>query len=351
MNQVVKKKAYLTLAVNLHRSAKVIFMNKLYPLKFKPLFLNKLWGGNKLNEVLGLDFGNLPNCGEAWVLSGAKKNETIVSNGFLAGNELNELVEIYMDDLVGGKVYEKHKNKFPILVKFIDASQYLSIQVHPDDNLARKRKMGNGKTEMWYIINADKGAELISGFSKKVTQKTYLDHLNNKSLREILNVEEVRAGDVFYMPAGRVHSIGPGILLAEIQQTSDTTYRIYDWDRVDAQGRSRKLHTEEALEALDFNVYETYRTEYGRIKNQSVEVVNQACFTTNMLNFNKALTKDYDELDSFVIYTCVQGSMRVKYPAGEESLKMGECLLIPNELSEIELHPSTESKLLETFII
>jgi mannose-6-phosphate isomerase len=326
-------------------------MNKLYPLKFQPLFHNKIWGGHKLKEVVGLDFGNLPRCGEAWVLSGVNENETIVSNGFLAGNELNELVETYMDDLVGGGVYEKYKNEFPILVKFLDATEYLSIQVHPDDDLARKRGIGNGKTEMWYIINADKGAELISGFSKKVTQKTYLDHLKNKSLKEILNVEKVSAGDVFYIPAGRVHSLGPGILLAEIQQTSDTTYRIYDWDRVDAQGRSRELHTEEALEAIDFNVYETYRSEYGRLKNQSVEVVDQACFTTNMLHFNKALVKDYNELDSFVIYTCVQGWMRVKYPTGEENLKMGECLLIPNELSNIELHPSTESKLLETFII
>ena len=325
-------------------------MNKLYPLKFTSLFNEKIWGGQKLKQILGLDFGNLPNCGEAWVLSGVKDNETIVANGFLAGNQLNELVEIYMDDLVGTKVYEKYKNEFPILVKFIDATDYLSIQVHPDDELAKKRGLGNGKTEMWYIIDADKGSELISGFSKKVTQKTYLDHLQNKKLLEILNVEKVKAGDVFFIPAGRVHALGPGILLAEIQQTSDTTYRIYDWDRVDAQGKPRELHTEKALEAIDFNVYETYRSEYGRMKNQSVEVVAQPCFTTNILHLNKALAKDYDELDSFVIYTCLQGSMRVKYPDGEESLKMGECLLIPNEIADIKLYPSTESKLLETFI-
>lgn len=326
-------------------------MNTLYPLKFTPLYREKLWGGKKLKEVLGLDFGNLDKCGEAWALSGVKDNETLVTNGFLAGNELNELVEIYMDDLVGGKVYDKYQNEFPILVKFIDATEYLSIQVHPDDKLAKKRGLGNGKTEMWYIIDADKDAELISGFSKKVTQKTYLDHLNGKNLKEILNVEKVSRGDIFFMPSGRVHAIGPGILLAEIQQTSDTTYRIYDWDRVDDQGKSRELHTGEALEAIDFDVYDTYRTEYGRMKNQSVEVVDQPHFTSTILHLDKPILKDYEELDSFVIYTCVQGSVRIKYPEGAENLNMGECLLIPNVVSAIEIHPSTESKLLETFII
>ncbi len=326
-------------------------MNKLYPLKFKPLFRSKLWGGQKLKTVLGLDFGKLNNCGEAWVLSGVPKNETVITNGFLAGNELNELVEIYMDDLVGGKVYDKYKNEFPILVKFIDAAEYLSIQVHPDDELAKKRGLGNGKSEMWYIIDAAPGAELISGFNRRVTQKTYLDYLKSKKLKELLNVENVEAGDVFFIPAGRVHALGPGILLAEIQQTSDTTYRIYDWDRVDARGKPRELHTEEALEAIDFEVYDTYKTKYARLKNQTVELVNEPCFTTNILHFNKPLAKDYEELDSFVVYTCVQGTMRIEYPDGGENLKKGECLLIPNEIPNIKLYPSTESKLLETYIL
>ncbi len=326
-------------------------MNKLYPLKFKALYHEKLWGGRKLKDTLGLDCGNLDKCGEAWALSGLKDNETFVLNGFLEGNELNELVEVFMDDLVGGKVFDKFKSEFPILVKFIDATEYLSIQVHPDDELAAKRGLGHGKSEMWYIIDAGKDAELISGFSRKVTQKTYLDHLNGNKLKEILNVEKVSAGDIFYLPAGRVHAIGPGILLAEIQQTSDTTYRIYDWTRVDARGNSRELHTEEALEAIDFNVYDNYRTEYSRLKNQSIEVIGQPHFTTNILHLNKPISKDYEELDSFVIYTCVLGSVRIKYPDGEENLVMGECLLIPNVVSAIELHPSTESKLLETFII
>jgi len=326
-------------------------MNKLYLLKITPLFRDKIWGGQKIKSVLDMNFGALPNCGEAWVLSGVGGNETVVANGFLEGNELNELVEIYMDDLVGGKVYEKYQNEFPILVKFIDANDYLSIQVHPDDALAQKRGIGNGKTEMWYIISADEGSELIAGFNKKMTQKTYLDHLESKRLKEILNVEKVSAGDVFFIPAGRVHALGPGILLAEIQQTSDTTYRIYDWDRLDDKGNSRQLHTAEALEAIDFNVYDTYRSAYPAIKNTSIEVVNQPFFTTNMIHLDKPLSKNYEELDSFVIYTCVKGDIVVNYQDDVVKLRMGECLLIPNVINQIDIHPSIESKLLETYIL
>jgi mannose-6-phosphate isomerase len=341
----------------LNNSAKLIHfkrhlkMNKLYPLKFKPVFREKIWGGKKLKEVLGMSCGDIPKCGEAWVLSGVQQNETVVADGFLAGNELNELVEIYMDDLVGEKVFEKHKNEFPILVKFIDANDYLSIQVHPDDELAQKRGLGNGKTEMWYIISADEGAELISGFSKEVDKKAYLHHLQNKTLNEILNFEKVKPGDVFFMPAGRVHALGPGILMAEIQQTSDTTYRIYDYDRTDDSGNKRELHTEEALDAIDFNVYDDYKSHYPKIKNKSVEVVSQPYFTTNIMDLNQPLVRNYEMLDSFVIFTCVQGQAAVKYPAGEVNIKMGECVLIPNEIPELKILPSSETKILETFIL
>lgn len=326
-------------------------MNMLYPMKFRPLFHEKIWGGQKITNVLDMNFGALPNCGEAWVLSGVGGNETVVVNGFLEGNELNELVEIYMDDLVGEKVYEKYQNEFPILVKFIDANDYLSIQVHPNDALAQKRGIGNGKSEMWYIISADEGAELISGFNRKVDQETYLHHLKNNTLEEILNKERVHDGDVFYMPAGRVHSLGPGILLAEIQQTSDITYRIYDYDRVDNSGNQRELHTEEALDAIDFNVYESYRTQYPTVKNKIVELVNQPFFTTNLICLDKPVSKDYLELDSFVIFTCVQGEVEVTYPDGKIGLKMGECLLIPNVINNVQILPLEESKILETFIL
>lgn len=326
-------------------------MNKLYPLKFKPRFREKIWGGTKIKDVLNLDFGDRPNCGEAWVLSGVEENETVVAEGFLEGNELNELVEVYMDDLVGEKVYDKHKTEFPILVKFIDASDWLSIQVHPDDELAHKRGLGNGKTEMWYIINSDDNSELIAGFSKQVNQKIYLDHLQNKTLKEILNFEKAQPGDIFYMPAGRVHALGPGILLAEIQQTSDTTYRIYDWDRTDDEGNHRELHTEQALEAIDYNAYDNYRTEYPKIKNQTADAVQEKYFTTNVIHLDKPLLKSYTELESFVIYTCVQGEAAIVYPDGDVRLRMGECLLIPNIITEISIVPTTETKILETYIL
>lgn len=178
-------------------------MSELYPLKFKPLFKDKIWGGHKIKEVLGMDYSPLPNCGEVWVLSGVEGNQSVVETGFLAGNELNDLVEVYMGDLVGDKIYQKFGNEFPILIKFIDASDWLSIQVHPDDKLAWNRHQSLGKTEMWYILAADDGAELITGFSKKVDKKSYQEHLENKTLKTIMNFEKVNRGDVFYTPAGR----------------------------------------------------------------------------------------------------------------------------------------------------
>lgn len=325
-------------------------MQTLYPLKFKPIFLDKIWGGDRIKTVLDLDFAPLPNCGEVWALSGVKANQSIVENGFLAGNELNELIEIYMDDLVGGDVYQKYGNEFPILIKFIDANDYLSIQVHPDDELANIRHEGSGKTEMWYIIKAEKDAELISGFNKKMDQEKYLDHLKKKSLKDILNIEKVKAGDVFYIPSGRVHALGPGILLTEIQQTSDLTYRIYDWDRVDDKGQSRELHTAMALDAIDFDFYKDYKTNYDKKVNQTVQLVESPYFNTNLLDFSKPLIKDYSELDSFVIYICPDGDIDIKYPGGIIGLKTGESLLIPAELTEIQLFPQRKSKILEVYI-
>lgn len=327
--------------------------HKLYPLKFKPVLKDKIWGGNKIKTVLGIDFSPLPNCGEAWVVSGVEDNPTMVSNGFLEDNELNELVEIYMGDLTGDSVYNRFGNEFPILVKFIDAADYLSIQVHPDDELAAARGVGNGKTEMWYIMSADEGAELITGFKRDTTKEEYLSHLENKQLPELLNREKVRAGDVFYMPAGRVHALGPGILLAEIQQTSDTTYRIYDWDRVDDKGKSRDLHTEEALDAIDFKSHDDYKSKYTEVKNASSNMVTSPYFTTNIIVLDKALAKDYSELDSFVIYICVEGKITLVHDGEEEkqvTLSRGEAALIPAVIDRIDLIPSSSSKVLEVFI-
>ncbi len=325
-------------------------MNTLYPLKFQPIFKDKIWGGRKIKDVLGMDFGKLPNCGEVWVVSGVEGNPTLVKNGFLAGNELNELVSVYMGDLVGDEVYEKYGDEFPLLIKYIDANDWLSIQVHPDDELAAKRKIGRGKTEMWYIMEAEKGAELISGFSKKVDKETYQKYLNEGKIKDILNFEKVENGDVFFIPAGRVHALGPGILLAEIQETSDTTYRIYDWDRIDASGMKRELHTAEALDAIDFEVAGDYKTHYKPKKNETVSLVQCPQFTTNLLEYNQPLSKDFEELDSFVIYMGIEGSSVLKWEGGEEKIALGDAVVIPNVINTVELRPEGKAKLLEVYI-
>jgi len=325
-------------------------MNNLYPLKFKPIFKEKIWGGEKIKTKLGLDYSLLPNCGEAWVLSGVAGSETKVVNGFLKANSLNDLLEVYMDDLIGEDLFYKYAKEFPILVKFIDSNDYLSVQVHPDDALAAKRKIGNGKTEMWYILDAEPGSELITGFNRQVDQEIYLEHLNNKKLKEILNIEKVKKGDVFYIPSGRIHALGPGILLAEIQQTSDTTYRIYDWDRMDENGKSRDLHTDLALEAIDFRPVNNFRTEYRKIKNQTKNLADTPFFTTNILDFDQIVKKDYVMLDSFVIYVCVEGSSLIHYDDQYESLKKGETILIPAAMDRIVIEPLQSCKVLEIFI-
>jgi mannose-6-phosphate isomerase len=325
-------------------------MNMLYPLKFKPVFRPKIWGGTKIRTTLGLDFSPLPNCGEAWVMSGVPGNQTVIANGFLEGNELNELLEIYMDELVGEKVFAKFSHEFPILVKFIDASDYLSIQVHPDDELAAKRRIGNGKTEMWYILDADPGAELISGFNREMTRDSYLGYLRENRIKEVLNVEKVKRGDVFYIPSGRVHALGPGILLAEIQQTSDTTYRIYDWDRLDDQGNPRELHNDLALDAIDFQKHDSYRTNYREAINRPVNLVDSPFFTTSMLALDRPAEKDYTFLDTFVIYVCVEGSADIAYELEKVSVSAGEVVLIPAAMEQIVLIPKPACKILEVYI-
>lgn len=326
-------------------------MSALYPFKFKPVFKDKVWGGQKIQTVLEQNFSPLPNCGEVWVLSGVEDNQTAIANGFLEGNELNELVEIYMGELVGDAIYTKFGNEFPILIKFIDANDWLSIQVHPNDELAARRHNSLGKSEMWYIMDAEKDSELISGFSKKVDKETYLKHLENKTLKSILNFEQVERGDVYYMPAGRVHALGPGILLAEIQQTSDVTYRIYDWDRIDKAGMLRELHTELAVDAIDFSIPEQYKSEYTPIPNKTVDVVDSPYFTTNIIHLTQSLHKDYSELDSFVIYICPEGSFKLAAKGQEYQVRAGEAMLLPASLEEVDIFPDGECKILEVYML
>lgn len=326
--------------------------NSLYPLTFKPIFKEKIWGGQKIKEKLGFDIAELKNCGELWSLSGYPNEQSVVANGFLEGNELNELVEIYMDELVGGAIYEKYGDVFPILVKILDAEDWLSIQVHPDDILAKQRGLGGGKTEMWYILDANSDSKLIAGFNQKVNQHVYLRKIEEKKLPEIMNFESVQKEDVFYMPSGRVHALGPGILLAEIQQTSDTTYRIYDWDRVDDQGKGRDLHLREAMEAIDFELYDNYKTNFKKELNKSSEIINTPFFTTNILELDSPIQKDYSELDSFVILLAIEGQFTYADKMGNKGLvKAGESLLIPAVYQGIGIFPEHKCQILEVYIL
>ncbi|MDF2434372.1 MAG: mannose-6-phosphate isomerase [Mucilaginibacter sp.] len=325
-------------------------MSSLYPLKFKTIYKDKIWGGQKIKTYLHKDFGSLPNCGETWEISGVKSDVSVVANGELKGESLADLLEKYGEALVGKKVYAHFGNTFPLLVKFIDANEDLSIQVHPNDELAKKRHNSFGKTEMWYVIEADPGSTLIAGFNKELTQQEYLDKFNSGHLTDVLNKENVNAGDVFFLPAGRVHTIGKGLLIAEIQQTSDITYRIYDFDRVDDKGNKRELHTEEALAAIDYKHYPEYKTNYQPEKDKTIKLVSCPYFTTNLLDFTKGTEKDYSNLDSFVIYVCMEGEFVVKFNGTDYSVKMGECLLLPKSVNKIELETTTGFKLLESYI-
>ena len=325
-------------------------MIDLYPLKFKTIFKDKIWGGDKIKTILKKDFSPLKNCGETWEISGIKDNVSVVAEGPLAGRTLTDLIKTYKGELVGGKVYEKSGGEFPLLVKFIDAAEDLSIQVHPNDALAQERHQSLGKTEVWYILQADEGAKLISGFNREIDQEVYLQHLNDNSLDQILNQEEVSADDVFFIPAGRVHTIGKGLLLAEIQQSSDITYRIYDFDRTDDTGNKRELHTGQALDAIDYKHYNSYKTAYQPRKNNPVQLVQSGYFTVNVLHLDLPLARNYKELNSFVILVCLQGHATLNYKTGKMPIKAGDTVLVPAVLKEITLAPADDFKALECFV-
>jgi len=326
-------------------------MSELYPIKFQPIYHEKIWGGQRLRTLLNKDFGDQPNCGESWELSGVDGNISVVSNGFLEGNDLNELIEIYMGDLVGDKVYEKFGVEFPLLIKFIDANDDLSIQVHPNDKLSKERHNAYGKTEMWYVVGAEDGALINSGFNQELDREKYLDYFNSGKLMDLLHFDEVTAGDVFFIPAGRVHAIGKGCLVAEIQQTSDVTYRIFDYNRKDDKGNERELHTELALDAIDFSYSEEYKTKYSVETNVPTELATCKYFTTNLLEFNHELEKDYNAIDSFVIYMTMEGSFEIVTEGGTETVTTGETVLLPAMLESIQLKPLSDTvKILEVYI-
>jgi mannose-6-phosphate isomerase len=320
---------------------------ELYPLKFIPILKDKIWGGSKLSTVLKKE-SNSQHLGESWEISDVDNDTSIISNGMYAGKSLKWLLEYSSKDILGERNAEVFGTKFPLLIKFIDAKEDLSIQLHPNDELASKRHNSFGKTEMWYVMQADKDANLIVGFNREMNAETYLQHLEQKTLPEILNFESVKSGDTFFIEVGRVHAIGAGVLLAEIQQTSDITYRVYDWDRVDDQGQSRELHNDLAIDAIDFNMLDNYKVEYSKIKNQSNKMVSCPYFTTNFIDLNGVLNIQ-NAHDSFVIYICVEGEANIIYKNVDYSLKAGETILLPANLKTYQLS-AIQAKLLEVYV-
>jgi mannose-6-phosphate isomerase len=316
---------------------------------FKPIFHEKIWGGNLLNAEYNKTEAP-EKCGEAWEISGVEGNMSVLKNGKLAGNNLQELIEVYMGDLVGEKVYEKFGNEFPLLIKLIDASDDLSIQVHPDDSSARELHHAWGKTEMWYILDAKKDAKLISGFAKNLDKQSFKSAVEEGEIEAYLNYESVQFGDVFYIPSGRIHSIGKGIVLAEIQQTSDVTYRVFDYNRLGLDGLPRELHTELAAEVLDYKVHNNYRTTYEKLPDRSNEIVECPYFYTGIIPLVNILERNYLAVDSFVILICIMGAVTIKTIAGNLILTKGETALIPAEIDIVRLEPNGYTELLEVYI-
>lgn len=322
----------------------------LYPILFTPILKSIIWGGSDICKFKGID-PIQEGIGESWEISGVHENISVVSNGVLSGKNLEELIIEYKDRMVGKSIYAKYKNTFPLLIKFIDARDNLSIQVHPDDTLAKERHNSFGKTEMWYVINATEKAFLYSGFNQKIDSELYPETIKNNTFVDYLAEHDVKKGDAFFLPAGRVHAIGAGTFIAEIQQTSNITYRIYDYNRKDANGNSRELHTELAKDAIDYNIHDQYRIDYERNLNEPVKLESCEYFTTNLLELDKTSFRDYSQTDSFVIFICMNGSCDITDNNGyKTNIKQGQSVLIPAETKNIEISPSPEVLMLETFI-
>ena len=324
----------------------------IYPLKFLPLFKQRVWGGNKIATELGVDYSPLPSCGELWCLSGLREQETVVANGFLAEAVLEEVIEMYTDELLGEENYAEFGTDFPLLLKIIDANDNLSVQVHPDDDYAERNGLGNGKNEMWYVLQADKDAQLFNGWNKNMTKTEVINRVRENNLIEVLNCERVERGDLFYIPAGLVHSLGKGCMVAEVQQSSDTTYRLYDWGRVDENGKSRTLHMEEALQVLDLKGQNrSGKVHYHYNPDKTNNMLTTPFFTVNHIHCFQGLKKDYSALDSFVIYFCVGGGGFIETESGRIPMRAGEAMLIPAVCQATFIQPQPNMEILEIFIV
>lgn len=322
---------------------------KLYPLKFQPLFKYRIWGGSNLKDVLGKQY-NEDSIGESWEVSDVEGDETVVLDGALKGMSLKSLINEFKGDFLGNTVFQSFGDSFPLLIKFIDAKTPLSIQVHPSNEVSKERHNSFGKNEMWYIMDADKDAELIVGFDTEITKNEYKSRLENNTILEVLHHEKVTVGDTFYIPTGRVHAIGSGVLLAEIQQTSDITYRIYDYDRVDATtGAKRELHTELATDVIDYSVSDSYKTIYSSTENVANKLVHSPYFTTNIISLTTTMDVNHVDKDSFVIYMCVEGNANLVIESEAYSLITGEVILVPASIKQFQLK-SPKATLIEIYI-
>lgn len=322
---------------------------KPYPFKFSPIAQERIWGGNKLNTILNKAFDG-DQIGESWEISGVTKKPTRVANGSLKGKTLQELITLFKSDLVGKKVYDAFGSAFPLLIKFIDAKAPLSIQVHPNDEVAKSRHNSFGKNEMWYILEAEKEAEITFGFNTSLNPTSFSTHLNEETLQEVLNKERVTAGDAFFIPTGLVHAIGGGILLAEIQQTSDITYRIFDYNRIDKQtNEKRPLHHDLAKDVVDFSSPKKQKIHPKPELNQTQQLIHTPYFKSNTLRLNQEIKKDYSPLDSFVIYICTAGELKIKCDGLTYPLQKGETLLLPALTSNVALVPKQQAEILEVY--
>lgn len=320
---------------------------ELYPLKFKPILKEKVWGGSKLKSILHKDAPDNIPFGESWELSGLSGSSSVVTNGYLAGNSLEELIEVYMDELVGEKVYETFGLEFPILIKFLDASDILSLQVHPNNEEAEKRHHAYGKAELWYVLDAAPNSEIILGFNKNISKEEFLKRLKQHTLNEVTNFEKVKPEDAFFVDAGIIHAIGKNVLLLEISQTSDITYRLHDWNRNDER---RELHLDLAEDVINYNAVSRQRLNTQHIPNNPHLLLDSPFFTTNLLEIDKDIIRNYEFYDSFITYVCIEGEASLQYNGGNESISKGETILIPASISDITIVPQGSVKLIETYL-
>ena len=316
--------------------------------KFEPLLKQTIWGGNKIVAFKHIQ-SDMENVGESWEVSGVPGDESVVANGECKGKTLNEVLAEMKQKLVGEENYKRFGDRFPLLIKFIDARQDLSIQVHPDDDTAHRQGKAMGKTEMWYVMDSDEDASLKVGLKKKISPEEYARMVEDDTICDALGNYKVKSGDCFFIPAGRIHAICSGSFIAEIQQTSDVTYRIYDYKRKDKNGNYRELHTKEAAEAIDYTVLDDYRTEYTPVKNEATQLVSCPLFTTAVYDLTEPMTLDYSELDSFVILIALKGEGSILTSSGNSySFREGESILLPATTEMVKVEGNI--KFLETFV-